>query len=202
MLPKLPSPSKASEFRPVSCCSVIYKCITKLICSRLNEALPKLIHHNQSVFVKGREILHSILICQDLISGYSRQGISPQSILKLDLQKAFDSVHWGFLRELLTSLKFPTLFVRWIIACLSSVTFTVNINWQKQGGFKGGRGLKQGDPLSPLLFGLTMEYFTRLMLHAVNHPDFKFHPHCKELRLNHLMFADDVVIFSKAHPPH
>ena len=66
--------------------------------------------------------------------------------------------------------------------------------------FKGGRGLKQGDPLSRLLFVLAMEYFTWLMKTVSSNPNFAFHPSCRALRLNHLMFADDVMIFYKAHP--
>jgi len=55
--------------------------------------------------------------------------------------------------------------------------------------------------LSPLLFVLVMEYFTRLMIAAGDQTTFRFHPSCKTLKFNHLMFADDVIIFSKAHLP-
>jgi len=141
-----------------------------------------------------------MLICQDLARGYHRRNISPRCLLKVDLQKAFDSVHWGFLKELLTALKFPHIFTDWILACVTIVHFTIHINGQDHGTFKGGRGLRQGDPLSPLLFVLTMEYFSRLMIRTSFQPGFSFHPYCKHIGLTHLMFADNLIIFSKAGP--
>jgi len=94
----------------------------------------------------------------------------------------------------------PPLFISWVIECITSVTYRVYVNSQIREVFKGGRGLKQGDPLSPLLVVLTMEYFTRLMMTAGTNPNFSFHPSCRALKLDHLMFVDDVIIFCKAHP--
>ena len=121
--------------------------------------------------------------------------------MKINLHKAFDSVHWQFLTELLTHLKFPTQFVAWIMACITSISYRVNVDGQQVKVLDGGRGLKQGDPLSPLLFVLSMEYFTRLMKIAGSHPQFHTHPTCRQIKLNHLMFADDVMIFCKDHTP-
>jgi len=87
------------------------------------------------------------------------------------------------------------------MTCISSVSYRINVNGQQGNAFEEGRGLKQGDPLSPLLFVLSMEYFTRLMKIAGNHPQFFYLPNCKQIKLNHLMFADDVILFCKAHPP-
>jgi len=87
------------------------------------------------------------------------------------------------------------------MVCLKLVTYRVHVNGLQGERFEGGRGLKQGDPLSPLLFVLAMEYFTRLMTAVGDHPLFRFHPFCKTLKLNHLMFADDVLIFNKEHLP-
>ena len=93
LLPKVPSPSHAKDFRPISCCNVIYKCIAKLLCMRLKQVLPHLIHQNQAAFIEGRELLFNVLTCQDLVRGYNRKGISPRCIMKIDLHKAFDSIH-------------------------------------------------------------------------------------------------------------
>ena len=87
------------------------------------------------------------------------------------------------------------------MAFITSLSFSIHVNGQQSGTFQGGRGLKQGDLLSPLLFVLTMEYFSRMMIMVSSHPQFSFHANCKGLKLNHLIFATDVLIFCKAHPP-
>lgn len=77
LLPKTPNPQSVSDFRPISCCNVIYKTISKLLCIRLKEVLPSIIDQSQSAFVKGRELLFNVLICHDLARGYNRKNISP-----------------------------------------------------------------------------------------------------------------------------
>ena len=56
-----------SQFRPIACCNVIYKAISKMLCSRLKVVLPSLIDQVQSAFVANRVILHNIFICQDML---------------------------------------------------------------------------------------------------------------------------------------
>ena len=139
--------------------------------------MPGLINHCQGAFVKGREIIYNVLICQDIARGYQRRNISLRCLMKVDLKKAFDSVHWSFLEELLEALHFPKIYIKWIMVCISNVEFFLHINGRISRSFIGHRGLRQGDPLSPLLFVLAMEYFSRTMQKASAHPYFSYHPY-------------------------
>jgi len=97
----------------------------------------------------------------------------------------------------LTQLLFPTVFVEWVIQCISTVSYTVLVNGFPSTPFEAKKGLRQGDPLSPYLFVLAMEYFTRLLKQLKKSPSFKYHPRCAKLQLVQLNFADDLHLFSK-----
>ncbi|XP_074292170.1 uncharacterized protein LOC141619033 [Silene latifolia] len=84
--------------------------------------------------------------------------------------------------------------------CVRSTTFTLSLNGNNFGYFQGQRGLRQGDPISPLLFTICMEYLTRLIKFATDRWPFQYHPLCKNLKLTHLMFADDLLLFCKGKP--
>lgn len=72
LVPKVSVPSSVGNFRPFACCSVVYKCISKLLCAKLNSVLPDIISQNQGVFVAGRSILQNVLVCQDIIKMYRK----------------------------------------------------------------------------------------------------------------------------------
>ena len=74
LIPNVPCPTKPGDYRPISCYHTLYKCISKLICSRLKRVLCKIIKHTQGAFVVGRLISHNILLCQDIVKHYSRKG--------------------------------------------------------------------------------------------------------------------------------
>ncbi|XP_074305663.1 uncharacterized protein LOC141640883 [Silene latifolia] len=83
--------------------------------------------------------------------------------MKIDLKKAYDSIEWIFVEDMLIALKFPTQMVNWIMQCVTTPSYTLSLNGSQFGYVKGRRGLRQGDPLSPLLFTLCLEYFTRIL---------------------------------------
>jgi len=87
------------------------------------------------------------------------------------------------------------------MACVSNVRFHIHLNGWIHCSFMGRRDLRQGDLLSPLLSVLVVEYFSRVTHRFSAHPNFKYHPHYKQLHLTHLMFADDLILFCKVDAP-
>lgn len=115
----------------------------------------------------------------------------------MDLQKAYDTIHWEFLKETLQFLQFPEKFIGWIMECVTTTTFSVTVNGQMNGFFKGKRGLRQGDPLSPYLFTLCLEMLSRTLKKATESADINFHPKCGPLGITHIAYADDLLLLSR-----
>ncbi|KAL2931067.1 LINE-1 retrotransposable element ORF2 protein [Bienertia sinuspersici] len=197
MVPKVQTPSSVGDYKPIACCSTIYKCISKLLCSKLSTILPDIISPNQGAFVTGRSIMHNALICQDMMRFYRPSQIQDCCMFKLDVKKAYDTVSLGFMNDIMTELGFPEHFIRLIMVCITSPQYTLMINGVPSPLVTPSRGLRQGDPLSPLFFTLCMEYFTRVMKKVSLLPGYRFHPLCRQLQLNHLCFADDILMFSR-----
>ncbi|XP_057489421.1 uncharacterized protein LOC130775286 [Actinidia eriantha] len=119
---------------------------------------------------------------------------------KYRFEETFDSVEWDFIQDMLSALQFPPRFVDWIMACISSTSFSISYNGSLHGFFKGKRGLRQRDPLSPYLFVICLEYLSRALGGLRNNPDFNFHLKCGGQKITHLAFADDLVFFSRGDP--
>ncbi|XP_038882204.1 uncharacterized protein LOC120073425 [Benincasa hispida] len=99
-------------------------------------------------------------------------------VMKVDLQKAYDSVNWAFLFVVLLAIRTPLKFVSWIRACVTSPFFSMMINGALKGYFSGRKGLRQGDPMSPFLFVVVMEVLSRLLNNPP--PSFVFHHRCEK----------------------
>ncbi|GJY60029.1 putative RNA-directed DNA polymerase, eukaryota, reverse transcriptase zinc-binding domain protein [Tanacetum coccineum] len=192
------TPLKINDYRPISCCNVIYKCISKILTNRIIDGIKEVVSDNQSAFVPGRRISDNILITQELMHNYHRNRGPPRCAFKIDIQKAYDTVDWRFLGCVLKYFGFHPLMIKWIMACVTSTSFSLNINGDIHGFFKGKRGLRQGDPLSPYLFTLIMEVLTLMIKRRVNLSGvFRYHKNCEELQLVNVCFADDLFIFAR-----
>ena len=199
LVPKVPSATVPGDFRPIACVHTLYKCIFKLICSRLSMVLNNLISPNQGAFVAGRIIIQNILLCQDIICHYTRKSWAPSCLVKVDLKKAYDTMDWFFIKDMRIAHGFPHHFMKIVFTCISTASFSLVVNGVPLPRLQAKRGLRQGDPMSPLLFVIGMEYLSRILECASIDPLFKYHPICKLIKLNHLCFADDLMLFSKGN---
>ncbi|GJU60172.1 RNA-directed DNA polymerase, eukaryota, reverse transcriptase zinc-binding domain protein [Tanacetum coccineum] len=177
LIPKVSTPNKVSEFRPISCCNVIYKCISKILTNRIKGGLNK-----------------------ELLRGYNRKNGPKRCAMQIDIQKAYDTVSWNFLEDILGKFGFHKKMVTWIMTCVRSTSFSICLNGETHGYFKGGRGLRQGDLMSPYLFTLVMEVFSLIMEKNIEESNgFGYHFGCKELKLSHMCFADDLLVLCKGN---
>ncbi|XP_039032501.1 uncharacterized protein LOC120167609 [Hibiscus syriacus] len=162
-VPKALNVCMAKDFRPVSCCIVVYKTITRIITTRLSHIFSSIISPSQTTFVKGRNIVDNTLLDQEIVKGYSWKSLSPRCAIKIDLQKAFDYVNWDFLMVVLEAVGLPVNFCSWIRPCVTSSQFSVSLNGSLVGYFRGARGVRQRDPLSLYLFVLVMNVLSSLL---------------------------------------
>jgi hypothetical protein len=198
LIPKKDNPAKLNDFRPISLVGCAYKVLSKVLANRMKIIMPKLISNTQSAFVQGRQILDGVLIANEVIDEAKRLK-REALLLKVDFEKAYDSVDWDFLDFMLDKMHFPIKWRNWIRECISTSWISILVNGSPTKEFKMERGLRQGDPLSPLLFLLVAEGFNVLMSKAVEVGNFMGYKvgEEEELSISHLQFADDTLIIGK-----
>ena len=102
------------DYRPISCCNVLYKVLSKILANMLKKILPKFISTNQSAFVNDRLLMENVLLASELVKSYHKPTISSRCAVKIDTSKAFDSVQWPFFLSILSAIKLPDKFVFWV----------------------------------------------------------------------------------------
>lgn len=98
---------------------------------------------------------------------------------------------------ILSGLGFPQNMTRWIMEYITNSSFSLSLNGKYHGFFHGKRGLRQGEPISPYLFVLAMDYLSRVLKLYTANLDFNYHPKCSKIDLSHLIFVDDIMIFCR-----
>ncbi|KAG7578003.1 Reverse transcriptase domain [Arabidopsis thaliana x Arabidopsis arenosa] len=197
LIPKKKEAKVMKDYRPISCCNVLYKVISKILANRLKTLLPRFISANQSAFIKDRLLMENLLLATEIIKDYHKDSVSPRCAMKIDISKAFDSVQWSFLLNTLRALHFPETFIHWIKICITTASFSVQVNGELAGYFGSERGLRQGCSLSPYLFVICMNVLSKKIDKAASDKKISLHPNCKQLSLTHLCFADDLMVFVK-----
>ncbi|GJR52786.1 RNA-directed DNA polymerase, eukaryota [Tanacetum coccineum] len=156
LIPKMQDANVVKDFRLISLIGSLYKIIAKILANRLVMVLGDLVSEVQSAFIANRQILDGPFILNELIQ-WCKSKKKQTMIFKIDFEKAYDSVRWDYLDDVLEKFGFGSKWRGWIHNCLHSSKGSILVNGSPTDEFHFRRGLKQGDPLSPFLFILVME---------------------------------------------
>ncbi|XP_030502854.2 uncharacterized protein LOC115718027 [Cannabis sativa] len=191
------------DLRPIALCNVVYKVISKVLANRMRDIIDLIISDTQSAFIPGRLISDNIMVAFEVMH-YLKQktkGKKGYVALKLDMSKAYDRVEWSYLHAVMLQMGFAERWVRLIMFCVSSVSYSIMHDGHRMRPILPSRGIRQGDPLSTYLFIICAEGFSALIK--------KFESQhllqgCRVAHgapsITHMLFADDNYLFCQATP--
>ncbi|GJS66902.1 RNA-directed DNA polymerase, eukaryota [Tanacetum coccineum] len=192
LIPKIPDANLVKDFRPIILIGSMYKIIAKILANRLVGVLGDIVNEVQSAFIAERQILDGPFILNEVLQ-WCKLKKKQSLIFKVDFEKAFDSIRWDFLDDILKKFGFGDKWCNWIQSCLRSSRGSIIINGSPTEEFYFQKGLKQGDPLSPFLFILVMESLHLSFQRVVDAGMFKGVQLNPSLNLSHMFYADDAV---------
>jgi hypothetical protein len=169
------------------------KILCKLLANRLAPELHKLVKPGQSAFVRGRSIQDNFIYVRNVVKRAHKKK-SPLIFLKLDIAKSFDSLNWGFLLSVLTRMGFGQKWRDMVSIILATSSSRILLNGCLGRPFTHRRGLRQGDPLSPMLFILALEPLQCLMECATQRAIISPLPP-RTARIRASFYADDAALF-------
>ena len=201
LIPKIHGPESLGNYHQTSLCNTAYKVITKIISNRIRPVLGSIISHLQTAFVLGRRGTDNAIIVQELIHTIGKaKGKEGCMAIKIDLEKAYDKLEWDFIRERLICANFPMNLIQTIMCCVTTTTTSILFNGGTLDPLVPTRGIRQGDPLSPYLFILCIDFLGQLIEGKCAEKAWdpvkssKSGPY-----FSHLFFADDLMLFAKAN---
>ena len=182
-----------SNWRPISLLNIDYKILTKALAKRIEKYLPKLIDSDQTGFVKGRYIGQNIRLLSDIME-YLEAKKTSGLLLFIDVEKAFDSLEWDFMNKALSAFNFGPNVKRWITIFYEGVQSAVMYGGFLANYFNISRGVRQGCPLSSLLFILATELLAVKIRQDSDCKGISL-PEDQEVKIS--QFADDTTIITK-----
>ncbi|KAK1606196.1 hypothetical protein QYE76_029880 [Lolium multiflorum] len=195
LLPKIDAAVHPSQFRPISLQNCVMKTITKVLTTRLQNAIHSLVDADQTGFLSGRRISENIVYAADLLRCcHSRKA--PTIVFKIDFRKAFDSVNWDSLLTILKARGFDDRWCLWMKSILDTGHTAILLNGVPGAWIRCRNGLRQGDPLSPYLFIIVADVLQRLIAHASS-SDSLLHPLSSGAPCPVLQYVDDTLILCR-----
>lgn len=197
LLPKIKKPTTMGDYRPISLCTFSSKVVSKILASRLANFLPRVIDEQQFGFVKGRSIHESIALAQEMAADLDRRSEGGNIILKYDISKAYDRLEWRFLLRAMGIMGFSTGFQDLVYRSICNIRYRVCVNGFYSQEFRSSRGVRQGDPLSPLLFIIAQQILSYNLNHRQDSSVLSPYSLGRKVKpISHLFYADDMLIFT------
>jgi hypothetical protein len=140
LIPKVARPSSLGEFRPISLLGCLYKIIAKVLAARLAKVMDSVVATTQSAFIKGRNLVDGVLVVNEVIDIAKRTG-KPCLVLKVDFEKAYDSIEWCFHEYMLRRFGFGAKWIEWMRACIFAGNLSVLVNGSPTSEINIQRGL-------------------------------------------------------------
>jgi hypothetical protein len=195
LIPKVIGASDIRQFRPITVLNVIQRLFAKVCASRLAPVMERLTHQYQFAFLKGRFIHDGILTLHEVIHEIKSRK-SKGIFLKLDFQKAYDRLDWRFLRQVLIRRGFDERLISWLMQFVMTGSTAININGEIGPFFVPSCGVRQGDPISPLMFNAAVESLAEILDRAktAGHISGVLGHLIPGGGLSHLQYADDTMI--------
>ena len=195
LLPKINDATRIQQFRPICLLNVSFKIFTKVATLRINSVADHIISPTHTAFMRGRNILEGVVILHETIHELHQKNQSG-IILKIDFEKAYDKVNWNFLLQSFRMKGFSSKWIEWIKSFISGGSVAVNINDEVGPYFQTKKGVRQGDPLSPILFNIVADMLTLFINRAKAEDQLSgVVPHLIEGGLSILQYVDDTILF-------
>ena len=195
LLPKKENAIQIQQYRPICLLNVSFNFFTKVGTNRITEVAQKVVSPTQTAFMPGRHILEGVLILHETIHELHRKKMNGV-LLKIDFEKAYDKVQWPFLQQVLRMKGFDPKWCEWIEQFVSRGSVGIKVNDDLGRYFQTRKGLRQGDPLSPILFNIVADMLAIMIARAKEDGQVAgLIPHLVEGGVSILQYADDTIIF-------
>ncbi|GJZ70613.1 putative RNA-directed DNA polymerase [Tanacetum coccineum] len=171
--------------------------IGKMLVERIKKVIHKVVGEEKNGFIQGRYILDGALISNEAYD-YLKKQKKKAFLLKIDFEKAYDSINWKFIQRTLLQMGFGEKLCKWIEACQTSTSISVLVNGSPTLEFKMEIGVRQGDPLSPFLYLVAAEGLNVTIKEAVSCGYFNgVKIGSSAIPVSHLQYTDDTLIFGE-----
>jgi hypothetical protein len=192
LLPKKENAIQIQQYRPICLLNVSFKIFTKVGTNRVTNIAESV---TQTAFMPGRHILQGVVILHESIHELHRKKLDGV-LLKIGFEKAYDKVNWSFLQQALRMKGFDPKWCAWIQRYIEKGSVGITVNDDIGHYFQTKKGLRQGDPLSPILFNIVADMLAIIIDRAKQDDQVSgLIPHLVEGGISILQYADDTILF-------